>query len=183
MLHKVRVKRIAVTKERVIEMQNTYYNNQGKFQAEYDRMSQALISASGSCDTTAGEMLRSVTRLAYDLYNNGMGNNTSGACNFLLEMKAISYQIHETIYEYTRGKLYDGNYDGDNFQRAIETAIDNTVEFIIMHPSLETEVNDKNMLDYDEDFQNFCEECGDDICEYSTICDDCEDNLNEMWED
>jgi hypothetical protein len=159
-------------------MQNTYYNNQGKFQTEFDQMTKVLIPAVGPCDTTAGEMLRSVTRLAYDLYNNGMGNNTSGACNFLLEMEAISYQTHETIYEYTRGKFYDGNYNGDDVQRAVETAIDNTVEFIMMHPLLKTEVNDKNMFDYEEDFQQFCEECGDE-CFHNTLCDDCD----EMWED
>ena len=139
-------------------MENTYWNHKGKYQAEYDRMSDELMPAMGACDTVAGEMVRAVSRLGYDFYNNGMGNNTSGAVNFLREKGAIDPNTYDTIYEYTRGQLYHGDYHGDSLQVAIEGAVDSTVELILANPNLLTEANTEDMFDYEDPEQNFCEE-------------------------
>lgn len=162
-------------------MENTYWNHKGKYQEQYDRMSDELIPASGNCETVAGELMRSVGRLGYDFYNNGMCNNTSGAANFLFEKGAIQDGTYRTIYDYTRGHLYNGNYNGDGLQLAIESAVDQTVEFILNNPQLMTMENTEDMFDYEEEMQHFCEECG---CElerrHSWICDECEEM---QWED
>lgn len=161
-------------------MQNTYWNNKGRYQADYDRLVD-LMPAMGECDTVAGELIRAASRLGHDFYNNGMGNNTSGAVNFLLAKGAIDAQTHATIYEYTRGQLYDGRYEGDSLQVAIEHMVDLTIEFIRANPELETQQNTEDMFSYEEPFQNFCEECGDEVdggrlCE--SLCSYCEDA---MW--
>lgn len=131
-------------------MKNTYWHNTGKYQADYDRLCDELIPAMDKADTVAGECLRSVTRLAYDLYNNGMGNNTSGAANFLLRQGVMTVDDHDVIYDYTLGRLYDGHYEGDALQVAIERTIDRAVELILEHPGLQATANDKSMFDYEE---------------------------------
>jgi hypothetical protein len=165
-------------------MQNTYWNEKGAYQAEYARLCEELIPAMGAADTVAGEMLRSATRLAYDLYNNGMGNNTSGAVNFLLAKGVIDTATHATIYEYTRGVLYDGRYEGDALQVAIERMIDRTVEFILAHPDLTTAQNTEDMFDYEEEMQNFCDECGDEVdSRWTAVCRHCEEAYYEEEEE
>lgn len=163
-------------------MQNIYWHEKGKYQADYARLCDELIPAVGACDTVAGEMLRSATRLAYDLYNNGMGNNTSGAVNFLHAKGVIDSKTHATIYDYTRGLLYDGRYEGDSLQVAIEHMIDCTVEHILAHPELTTAENTEDQFDYSEPDQVFCEECGDEVdgrSYYGSVCSYCES----QWED
>jgi len=131
-------------------MENIYWHNKGKYQADYARLCEALIPGMGNCETVAGEMLRCVSRLAHDLYNNGMGNNTSGAVNFLKAKGAIDSNTHATIYEYTRGLLYDGRYKGDSLQVAVEHAIDSAMELILAHPVLATLPNTEDMFDYED---------------------------------
>lgn len=147
-------------------MENTYWNHKGKFQAEYEELF-SLVPAMGKCDTVAGEMIRAVSKLDYDFYNNGMGNNTSGAANFLREQGAIDPDTYATIYKYTRGRLYQGNYNGDSLQVAMERAVDQTVEMILRNPQLMTMANDVDMHDLsdeeeyfdDDDYYDEEEEC------------------------
>ena len=133
-------------------MDDTYWNHQGRFQAEYDELIK-LMPAMGPAATVAGEMIRSVSRLGYDFYNNGMGNNTSGAVNFLREKGAIDEATHSTIHPYTTGSLYRGNYEGDALQRAIESAVDQTVEMIVRNPQLTSMENKEDMFDYEDEMQ------------------------------
>lgn len=167
-------------------MENTYWNNKGRFQAEYNQMSKDLMPAMGKADTVAGELIRAVSKLGYDLYNNGMGNNTSGAANYLREQGAIDRDTFKTIYEYTRGRLYKGRYQGDSLQVAIERAVDMTVEMILRNPQLITMPNDTDMHDLSEEDQNFCEECGVELSSrayYGSICSDCEEDMEEEYND
>jgi hypothetical protein len=166
-------------------MENTYWNNNGKYQSDYDRLVE-LMPASGNCETVAGELIRAATRLAYDLYNNGMGNNTSGAVNFLLDRGAIDKSTHRVIYPYTRGQLYDGHYNGDMFQIAMEHLVNQTIEFILARPELETATNTDDLFNYEDDCQHFCEECGDETDGrgfYSSLCSYCEDSMQEEDEE
>jgi hypothetical protein len=130
-------------------MENIYWNRKGKHQEKFDELCEFMPS-SGKCDTVAGEMIRSANRLAYDFYNNGMGNNTSGAINFLRNKSVLDTETYKTIYEYTRGRIYRGRFDGDSLQVAIERMIDMTVEMIIHNPVLITMANVEDMFDYEE---------------------------------
>lgn len=66
-------------------MEGTYWNGAGRFQADYDRLWGALVPLQGKTGTLEGECLRSVSRLYYEFYNNGGGNNVSGSLVFLKE--------------------------------------------------------------------------------------------------
>jgi hypothetical protein len=163
-------------------MENTYWSGKGLHQADYTRLVE-LMPGSGNADTLAGELVRACTRLAYDLYNNGMGNNTSGAVNMLRSKGAIDAATHATIYPLTRGAIYNGGYNGDSFQLAVESAIDQTIEFILAG-SATTTPNTEDMFTYEDEEQRFCEDCG---CEQdyhsNMICEDCELELYAEEED
>jgi hypothetical protein len=169
-------------------MKNFYYiywHQAGKHQADYVRLCDELIPSMGAADTVAGEMLRSATRLAYDLYNNGMGNNTSGAVNYLLRKGVIDKDTHRTIYEYTRGQQYDGHYEGDALQVAIEKTIDATVELILAHPTLATTANTEDQFEFEDAEQHWCDDCGDEMDGrgyINSVCQHCEDAYYEEEE-
>ena len=161
-------------------MKNIYYHRSGKYQADYDRLVD-LMPMSGQSDTVAGELIRAVSKLGHELYNNGMGNNSSGAVNFLLSQNAISQDTYDTIHPLTTGRLYNGNYEGDSFQMAVESAIDQTLELIRSNPELETRDNSVDMHDLADDEEHYCEECGDEVADgmWGGLCSDCEYNQEE----
>ena len=163
-------------------MEHTYWNGNGKYQTEYDRLIE-MMPAVGDADTLGGELIRCVSKLGHELYNNGMGNNSSGAANFLLHHCAINNNTHKTIYPYTRGKLYSGGYNGDSFQCAVESAVDQTIEWILANDAASTS-NSDSMFNYEEEDQHFCEECGEEIDSAfgGHLCIDCED-LEMAWEE
>jgi len=163
----------------VHNMENTYWSNTGKYQVDYDRLVN-LVPMSGNCTTIAGEMIRAVTRLAHELYNNGMGNNSSGAVNFLSQHDAIDVDTLHTIHPMTMGRHYNGAYNGDSFQKAIESAVDQTVHHILQNPELETAINTKDMFSYEDQEEHYCEEC-DEIADgsWGSHCQSCEDNHEE----
>lgn len=138
-------------------MQNTYWNHKGRFQAEFDELIK-LMPMMGNADTFAGELIRAANRLAYDFYNNGMGNNTSGAVNFLKHFSVIDDSVYETIYEYARGRIYNGCYEGDRLQVAIEQMIDQTVEMITRNPVLITQSNTRDIFDFQDPEEYYEEE-------------------------
>ena len=51
-----------------------YWDNEGKYQAQYDAAWQALIPASGEAEDGLPECLRAISRIGYDYYNNGFCN-------------------------------------------------------------------------------------------------------------
>lgn len=160
-------------------MENTYWDKSGKYQAEYDRLIE-LMPPSGNAATVAGELMRAISRLGYDLYNNGMVNNTSGAVNMLLEKGAIEHDVWAVIYPFTRGRLYEGNYNGDMLQVAIETAVDRTIEHILVNPGLETQANSEDMFEWQEPDEHYCEDCGE-VADgmWGSFCNDCEEQHEE----
>lgn len=130
-------------------MENIYWNKQGKFQTEFDELIK-LMPMSGNSDVLAGELIRAANRLAYDFYNNGMGNNTSGAVNFLAHHSAIAPEVYDVIHPWTTGRIYDGDYDGDYLQVAIERMIDEVVEMIVRNPQLVTMSNTDDIFNYSD---------------------------------
>ena len=127
--------------------------------ATFERIFEELVPRKGKSDTVAGEMVRAAGRLRYDFYNNGMGNNTSGALKFLREKSAIDRELFEYVLPYTTGRLYQGNYDGDFFHHAIDRIVEMTTKMVMFNPTLMTIENDEDMFDYsDEDLDETCPE-------------------------
>lgn len=158
-------------------MENTYWNQAGKFQAQFFELSEKM-TPSGAQETVGMEMIRAACKLSYDFYNNGMGNNTSGAVNFLNEKSVLDDETYDNIYEYSRGRVYEGRFKGDSLQVSIEKMIDMVCSMIINNPQLLTIENTEDMFDYEDEEQNFCDACGC-VTENGWTCEDCE----EMWEE
>jgi hypothetical protein len=53
---------------------NSYWNESGAYQKEFDKLERELVPASGEAETVHGKMLRAINRLYYDFCNNGNGN-------------------------------------------------------------------------------------------------------------
>lgn len=133
------------------QLKNTYWDNKGKFQAEYDQLIR-LMPKIGNSDVLAGELIRSANMLVWEFYNNGFNNNCSGATNFLLQHYAISDQNYDTIHPYTIGaERYRGRYNGDPLQVAIEEMVDNVVEFVFKNHKQTFCANDDDMDNYYEE--------------------------------
>lgn len=52
----------------------SYWNDNGAYQEEYDRLYEELVPRQGEAPTIHGELIRGASQLAYDYYNNGNGN-------------------------------------------------------------------------------------------------------------
>lgn len=63
----------------------TYWNNNGLHQSTYETLYGALVPDNGACDTLEGEILRAISKVYYDFYNNGFGNDMRGPVAFLRE--------------------------------------------------------------------------------------------------
>ena len=135
-------------------MKNTYWSGDGKYQTQFEKFSKELMPASGNCDTVAGEFIRAANKLYWDFYNNGMGNNTSGALNFLERYGVVDASTYYTIKPYTRGRVYNSEYNGDAFQKNMEHMVSSVVEFIMKEPELTTKPNTQDMFDFQEPFED-----------------------------
>jgi hypothetical protein len=60
--------------KKITESGKSYWNNNGAYQTEYDKLYEDLVPSRGEADTVHGEMIRSVSRLFYDFCNNGNCN-------------------------------------------------------------------------------------------------------------
>lgn len=52
----------------------SYWNNNGAYQEEHDRLWEELVPSSGSASTIHGELIRAASRLFYEFCNNGNCN-------------------------------------------------------------------------------------------------------------
>jgi hypothetical protein len=70
MTHKKR----RMTKVIIDKPSGVYWDNEGKYQGQYDRAWKQLIPASGEAKDGLPEALRAISRIGYDYYNNGFAN-------------------------------------------------------------------------------------------------------------
>jgi hypothetical protein len=97
--------------------------------SEYQQLWNQLVPASGAAPTVEGELLRAASRLYYDWYNNGFGNNTSGAANFIKnygDYYTVARAI-QTIEPYLRGNNSDADSQSKSIERALEVIVDSVV--------------------------------------------------------
>jgi len=155
-----------------------------KIQYDIEKLFDELVPMSGKCETIAGECVRAASKLRYDFYNNGMGNNTSGPANFLMQTDAIDNETYRTIYEYTRGRIYNGRYLLDDaLHKAIEKMTESVSAFVNANPQLRDTIYEvSDMFDFEDEEMSFCDYCGDES-DNSYICETCEEEqeAEEVW--
>ena len=90
-------------------MSNTYWDKRGLYQEEYNELYALLLTSHGKASTPRGELLRSITNLYHEIYNNGGIN--------IPDVMAFPYYIHNiylwepTFRKYTQGDYYTFFYD------------------------------------------------------------------------
>ena len=59
---------------KVTETGNSYWDGTGAYNEQYTELYNELVPGQGEADTVNGELIRSVSRLSHDYFNNGNGN-------------------------------------------------------------------------------------------------------------
>ncbi len=65
----------------------SYWNNTADYSDAYTKLYAELVPDEGKCATIEGEILRAVSRIGYDYYNNGFGNVWSSSFSYLRDLK------------------------------------------------------------------------------------------------
>lgn len=85
-----------------------YWDGEGAYEAEYKRLYDELVPSSGRSNSFQGEVMRAVSRLYYEYYNNGN-------CNACVEVSSCPYweldDDEEMEYEYVITEFYQGFID------------------------------------------------------------------------
>jgi hypothetical protein len=134
----------------------TYWDNEGKYQEQYERAWEKLIPASGEAKDGLPEALRAISRIGYDYYNNGFCNlwhswdDGDGEYDVKIDpyyedlVDYLSYQIplpmHKELIEF----LHDAKGYGNWSDKAgvIDRIIDHIIEGIVEDGLLKEELVD-----------------------------------------
>jgi hypothetical protein len=85
-----------------------YWNGEGAYEAEYQRLYDELVPASGRSNSFQGEVMRAVSRMYYEYYNNGN-------CNACQEIPSKPYweldDEDDMEYEFVVSEFYQGFID------------------------------------------------------------------------
>lgn len=154
-----------------------------KLTFQIEQLFDELVPPSGKANSIAGEIVRAAAKLRYDFYNNGMGNNTSGAINLLKKYDVVENSTYDAIWDYSRGRIYNGRYNLDDLlHKSIEEMTQNAVTFVLNNPGLRDDMYEViDMFDLEDEDQDFCACCGCDL-EYSGnayMCESCHEEEEE----
>jgi len=112
----------------------TFYNSKNPMSAAYERLYAKLVPQCGKCDTVEGELLRASSRIYHDYYNNGFGNNWSGALNYLDQHFGLKAGERRLLRAYARGKIVKRSTYNTN--TAIPAALEGIAERVVQHVAL-----------------------------------------------
>lgn len=87
-----------------------YWDNTGRYEAEAAEL-QKLIPMMGQCDTFKGEVWRATTKIYWDYFNNGFGNNWVEAAAFLMDHVELPQNVKSMMYECATGNMGNDQYD------------------------------------------------------------------------
>lgn len=122
-----------------------------------------LVPSMGKCDTVAGELVRAICKLRYEMYNNGFGNNVSGAlCYIADEHVPGCIPEYKALIDHARGIIYNGNYSAECATvQAMDSLATKVLDYIDANPVLKTTANTTDMYDCGMEELEQCECCGD----------------------
>ena len=112
----------------------TYWDNCGRYQEDYDRLFPQLVPKVGNADTKDGELLRSISKLYYDLFNNGWGNWDV----LLKEREIIARFLHSTSFKGRINWNIPQELLPDSTVFEYENEIEKIADLIIKHIANET---------------------------------------------
>lgn len=133
-----------------------YWNSIGRYQEDFDRMTDEMMPVSGPCETLGGELVRSANRLYYDAFNNGFCNNTSGAINYIKQYLVPYFVQDKELAEaiaIIEPKTNSGGYGrvDEATGQALDKIVDSVVEFNKLLPGVATIPLPCEMFDLQDD--------------------------------
>ena len=140
-----------------VDTSQAYWDNEGKYQEQYNRAWKQLIPASGEAEDGLPEALRAISRIGYDYFNNGFCNlwraeeayDSDGCYYDEYRMDSyyeelvdyLRYEIPRDLHKQLEEFLLDAQGYGNWSDQAgiIDRIIDNIMESIIEDELLEEE--------------------------------------------
>ena len=133
-----------------VDTSKTYWDNEGKYQEQYDAAWKQLIPASGEANDGWPEALRAISRIGYDYYNNGFCNlwqtwddGDTVMDSYYEDMvdyleKHIPSEMHKGLTSFLHDAKGYGNWS--NQAGVIDRIIDHIMEGIMEDGLLEEEL-------------------------------------------
>ena len=100
---------------------NTYWNNNGQLQKHVAELEQ-LMPPVGAASSLKGEIFRAASKIYYDFYNNGFGNDWRKPALFLMDNVALSYEVEDFLYAHGDGICYEDTQANIELIEAMMTA-------------------------------------------------------------
>lgn len=72
-----------------------FWSNSHELSNIYEELYHKLVPDSGEANTKHGELLRMISRLVYDIFNNGLCNDKREELNYLLDNKDLFFDYLE----------------------------------------------------------------------------------------
>jgi len=94
-----------IMEKKTTESGKSYWDKNGAYQTEYDKLYEELVPSRGEADTIHGEMIRSVSRLFYDFCNNGNCNVRNFEQESCDECGGMGYEEEECSNCYGSGEI------------------------------------------------------------------------------
>jgi len=118
----------------------TYWNNEGKYQGEYDQLYLLLVPDMDHANTKVGKLLRSISKVYHDIYNNG-------GCNFDVlraELNRVNAWIRKYLPEKAEmqcKKLTDKSIriSAKMNEEVLDIIVDSIMEWILNKTEKETD--------------------------------------------
>ncbi len=108
----------------------TYWNNDGKYPLLV-KLCEDMLPAKGPTGYVEIEAFRAAVRIYYDLYNNGFGNNWTGAFNYLKSLHIVGLEQDLAVVEpYKFGEVY-GKLTGPDDELAV--AAENIMDKVLIY--------------------------------------------------
>ena len=141
-----------------VDTSQAYWDNNGKYQEQYNKAWKQLIPASGEAKDGLPEALRAISRIGYDYYNNGFCNlwrsseayDSDGCYYDEYEMDSyyeelvdyLRYEIPRDLHKELQEFLLDAQGYGNWSEQAdiLDRIIDHIMEGIIKEGLLEEEL-------------------------------------------
>lgn len=119
---------IEIHQIRLTEEGKSYWEKSGSYQKECDDLFDKLVPQTGSAETIAGEMVRGVSRLYYDYFNNGNCNVADVEYND--DGDIINVSVHPFYKRFFRllKDVYTKIYYSTNGDETMKDAVNNLRE-------------------------------------------------------
>ena len=139
-----------------VDTSQAYWDNNGKYQEQYNKAWEKLIPASGEAEDGLPEALRAISRIGYDYYNNGFCNlwhswdDGDGEYGTKMDpyyedlVEYLEDNLPRDLYKELNYFLHDAKGYGNwsNQAGVIDRIIDHIIEGIIEDGLLEEELVD-----------------------------------------